>query len=348
MKKTLLIALALLLACLPALGGCGKSGQKQTVVNFLNWGEYIDPAVLAEFNDANPDILVKMKNVTSNEEMYVVCATEGSQIDVVVPSDYMVERLMNEGLLAELDHSKLSNFKNVEEYSNTRTFDPESKYSVPYMWGALGIVYNTKLVDDPVDSWDILWNEKYSGKIMMYDSIRDSLAVSLIRLGYSQNSVTQSELDAAGEELIQQKPLVLAYGTDDIKESMVSGSAALAVDYSGAAAAAIMENPDISFVIPKEGSNVWVDNLVILKSSEKQEAALRFINYLLETEISARNSEYIGYTSPDKAAMALLSEELQNNAGLFLKDEDIARCEYYHDLGDALSLYNDVWMKVKS
>lgn len=345
MKKALSLVLVVILTIVLCLTGCSGK-EKKIVVNFLNWGEYMDPDVVNEFNAMQDEIEIVCKYTTSNEEMYALCSTEGSEIDIIVPSDYMVERMINEGLLAKMDYKGMENYENIKAYSESRTFDPNSEYSVPFMCGTLGIVYNTKLVDDEVKSWDILWDEKYSGKIMMYSSIRDTMAVALSRLGYDINSTNPEEIKEAGATLMEQRPLVLAYGTDDIKTSMVGGAVALAMDYSGGAAAAIMENPDLSYVVPEEGSNVWVDNLVILENSDVKEAAMTFINYLMDTEISARNVEYIGYSSPDPKAMELVSEELQSNPALYVTDDMVARCKYFVDLGDALSYYNDEWMKI--
>ena len=347
MKKTLALVFAILLLAV-SLVGCGGAGGEKTTIHLLNWGEYLEPTLIDQFQKENPDIIVKFTNTTSNEEMYTVCATEGTEIDIVVPSDYLVERFINEGLLAELDLNNIPNFKYVEEVSKTRTFDPESKYSIPYMMGTVGIVYNKTLVDEPVDSWDILWDEKYSGQILMYDSIRDSMMVALAKLGYDINSTDPEEIAKAGELLMQQKSLVYAYLTDEIRTSMIGGSVALAVDYSGAAVGAIQENSDLDYVVPKEGSNVWVDNLVVLKSSKNKEAAERFINFLCDPEVSKKNSEYIGYTTPNAEAMKMIDPELLENPAYPISSDVLDRCEYYKDLGDDLSLYNDVWMKLRT
>ena len=340
---SLLLALLLVAALL-----CSCSGGAKTTLYLLNWGEYFDPDLITEFEDQNPDIKVKMTTTTTNEEMYTVCATEGTKIDIVIPSDYLVERFIAEDLLAELDFSNIPNFKYVEKAAQNRTFDPENKYSVPYFIGTVGIVYNTKLVDDPVDSWEILWNEKYSKKIMMYDSIRDSIMVTLAYLGYDINSVNPDELAEAGELLLKQKPFVRGYGADNIKEDMVGGSVALAVDYSGAAVQAIMENEDLAYVVPKEGSNVWMDNFVVLKSSANKEAAERFINFMCDPQVAARNSEFVGYTTPNEAALEYVGEEFTSNSAYTIPDDVLERCKYFKDLGDNMQLYNDVWMKIKT
>lgn len=347
MKRKLCLVMVVVFTLVLTLTGCSKKKEK-TVVNFLNWGEYMEPEVIDEFNASHDDIEIVCKYVTSNEEMYALCSTEGCEIDIVVPSDYMIERFIKEGLAAKLNYKDMKNFANVAEYASTCTFDPNSEYSVPFMTGTLGIVYNTKLVDEEVTSWDILFDEKYSKQIMMYSSIRDTMAVALAKLGYSINTTNPDEIEAAGELLMEQRPLVLAYGTDDIKTSMVSGSVALAIDYSGGAAAAIMENPDLDYVVPTEGSNIFVDSLVVLESSDVKEAAMEFINYLMDTEISARNTSYIGYISPDPKAMEIVleDEELSGNPGFYIPENATDFCEYFVDLGDALEKYNEVWMKI--
>ncbi|MGI6664571.1 MAG: ABC transporter substrate-binding protein [Christensenellaceae bacterium] len=347
MKNKKIFALLMVLVVLSTLVmACGGSGK--TTLNVLNWGEYLEPELIQEFEKANPDIKINYSTTVSNEEMYTVSTTKDSKVDLIVPSDYLVERLINEDMAAELDLSNIPNFKYVEDAAKTRTFDPDSKYSIPYMMGTVGIVYNKTLVDDPVDSWEILWDEKYSGKIMMYDSIRDSLMVGLSRLGYDINTTDQAQVEEAGELLKEQRPLVLSYGTDNIQYDMIGGSVALAVDYSGAAAAAIMENDDLDYIVPKEGSNIWVDNLLVMKNSKNKETAERFINFLCDPEVAARNAEYIGYTTPNKEAEAYIDAELLENPAYLITDDIIARCAYFRDLGDGLSIYNDVWMDVKT
>ena len=345
MKRICSLLLALILV---AALFCSCSGGAKTTLYLLNWGEYLDPELIKEFETQNPDIKVKMTTTTTNEEMYTVCATEGTKIDIVVPSDYLVERFMAEDLLAELDFSNIPNFKYVEKAAQNRTFDPENKYSVPYFIGTVGIVYNTTLVDDEVDSWGILWNEKYAKKIMMYESIRDSLMVALAYLGYDINTTNPDELAAAGDLLLKQRPLVRGYGADNIKDDMIGGSVALAVDYSGSAVQAIMENDDLAYVVPKEGSNVWMDNFVVLKSSKNKEAAERFINFMCDPEVAARNSEFVGYTTPNEAALEYVDEEFTGNSAYTIPEGVLDRCAYFKDLGDGLQLYNDIWMKVKT
>lgn len=330
-----------------ALAGCGGGGNK-TTLTILNWGEYLDPELLEAFKKANPDIKVNYSTTTSNEEMYTMVTSGDSSIDVIVPSDYLVERLIKEDMLAELDLANIPNFEHVEEAAKSRTFDPDSTYSIPYMMGTVGIVYNKTLVDEVPDSWDILWNEKYSGKIMMYDSIRDSIMVALSKLGYDINTTDKAQLEEAGALLKQQRPLVLSYGTDNIQSSMVGGSVALAVDYSGAAAAAIEENDDLGYVVPKEGSNIWVDNIVVMKNSKSKTAAEKFIDFLCDPEVAAQNAEYIGYSTPNAAAEEFIDAQMLENEAFVITQDQIDRCVYFKDLGEALEMYNEVWMDVKT
>lgn len=354
MKKTLAIFIVLMMCTVLLLSGCAKEEKtdKETIY-LLNWGEYLDPDLLEEFNAMQDDIIVKENTASSNEEMYAICATEGCGIDMVVPSEYMVDMMRQEGLLAELNLENIPNFQYVQDMaipeSNCTSLEDPTKYiAAPYMCGTLGIVYNTKLVDDEVTSWDILWDPKYKNQIMMYDSVRDSLAVALLKLGYDLNSTDPKEIEEAGELLVQQKPIVLAYGTDDIKDTMISGSVAMAMDYSGAAMAAIMENPDLEYTVPEEASNIWVDSICVLESSEHKEACERFINFLCDPEISGRNSSWIGYTTPNDAALDYVDEELKEISGYIIDDATKKRCTYFNYLGDTLETYYDSWIKVKA
>lgn len=350
MKKIVLVILAALLLIIP-LAGCtenegGADGRK--VVHFLNWGDYIDPQVIPMFEEENPDIKVNMSTVPSNEEMYVIATTEGTQIDVVVPSEYMIQRLMLEDRLAKLDHSKMENYQYIEDFASTCTYDPNGDYSLPYTWGTFGILYNSKMVDGEPDSWDVLFDPKYEKQILMYDSIRDSVGVALIKLGYSINTQNQQELDEAAELLVEQKPLVLAYGTDDLRMTMVSGSAALAPMYAGDAAYSMIDNPDLEYVIPKEGANIFVDGLCILNTTDVYDESLRFIDFMMRPDIAAINAEYTGYSTPEDAALELVDPEMLDNYAFNPPKEDLEKCEYYEYLDKSiLRMYEDAWMKVK-
>jgi spermidine/putrescine-binding protein len=312
----------------------------------LSWGDYIDEDVLAEFKDAHPEIEMYYDTTTSNEEMLIQVQNDSSIYDLCVPSDYTISKMVKMDLLQPLDFSQIPNFENIDPAFLGKEFDPENIYSIPYMWGTVGIVYNKTMVSEPVDSWEILWDPDYSKQIIMYDSIRDSMAVALKKLGYSLNSTDPAQIAQAEAELIRQKPLVLAYLVDDVRERMISGSAAFGVMYGGDAIYCIEENSDLEYVIPKEGSNIWFDNVVLLKRSQNTEAAHIFIDYLCDAEVAKRNSEYIGYSTPNGAAMDMMDDWKQDP--IFNPPKEVVdRCEAFVDLGDAISLYNDAWLRIK-
>jgi spermidine/putrescine transport system substrate-binding protein len=349
--KTLFRLLALSLAivlCLPMLAACGKKENGQVTLRVYNWGDYIDPDVLKAFSDANPDIKIVYDTFDSNEAM-LAKLDGGAEYDILFPSDYMVEKLVKDGKLAELDLSKLPNLKNIDDKFRNLAFDPKNAHSVPYTWGTLGILYNTSTVKGTVDSWGVLFDKTNKGKVIMYDSVRDSIAVALKYLGYSGNDRDEAHLNEAGALLRQQKAdkIVKAYMTDTIKEAMISGTASYGVVYSGDAVLCMDENEDLEYVVPKEGSNYFVDNIVVMKSSKSKEAAYRFINYLLDANVAAKNCEYIGYSSPNRAAIEVMGEAYANIGPHNPPAQILALCEVFVDLGDAAALYNRVWESVK-
>lgn len=342
MKKFAAVLLALLMICamLP-LSGC--SGKEPLYV--LNWGDYIDPELLVKFKQET-GIEVKYTTMASNEEMLIKLQSSDCIYDICFPSDYIIEKLIAQDLLYELDKEKLPNLKNIDEKFLDLDFDPANKYSVPYMWGTVGIMYNTKMVTEPVTSWSILWDERYSGQIFMYDSIRDTIGITLKMLGYSINTRDEAHIKAAEQKLIEQRPLVKAYLGDSIKERMIAGDGALSVVYSGDAMWSCDPeegNPDLAYAVPLEGSNIWFDNIVIPKVSDNKEAALMFINFLCDAENAAQNSEYIGYSTPNKAALALMDESWLNNEIYNPPQEVLNRCEVFRDLGDFVSVYSKAW-----
>ncbi len=351
MKRSLALVLLLVLSCgllLTACGGGGETEGDQMSLYILNWGDYIDEDKLEEFRAEHPEIDVHYETMTSNEEMLVQLQSPNCIYDVCFPSDYTITKLLKLDLLQKLDLSKLSNYDNTDPRFLSLEFDPDNEYSVPYMWGTVGILYNKTMVQEPVDSWSILWDERYSKQILMYDSVRDSMAVALKKLGYSLNTTNKDEIAAAEAELTAQKPLVLAYGTDDLRDKMINGNAALAVVYSGDAIAAIAENPDLDYVVPTEGSNIWFDNVVLTKSSKNVEAAHIFIDWLLDAEVAAANTEWIGYSSPNQAAMEIIPAEMRDDPIYNPAQDVIDRCEAFIDLGDAMKDYNDAWLRIKA
>lgn len=342
MKALLLIALIVSVAF--SIVGCD---QGKPTLNVYNWGDYIDPEVIEQFEEEF-NVKVNYDTFATNEDMYVSIAKGGTSYDVAFPSDYMIERMIAEGLLAKIDKNNIPNLKHIDEDFLDLDFDPNNEYSVPYMWGTVGIVYNKKMVDDEVDSWDILWDEKYKGQILMLDSQRDSIGVALKKLGYSMNTRNLDELEEAKEELIKQKPLVYAYVGDEVKELMVAEEAALAVVWSGDAVAMMRENENLDYVIPKEGSNIWFDNMVIPKNAQNKELAEEFINFMNRPEIAAKNAEYIGYSTPNAAARELLPDYMKNSRVAYPSDEDIENTEIFLDVKDMLTIYDEIWLEIKS
>lgn len=318
-------------------------------LNVLNWGEYIDPELIEIFENET-GVKVNYVEMTSNEEMLIKLRSSDSPYDLCFPSDYIIEQMIREDMLLPLDYSKIPNAKNIDPKMNefTNVFDPGAKYSLPYMWGTVGILYNTTMVEEPVDSWGILWDEKYAGNIWMYDSVRDTIGITLKYLGYEMNTRSEEEVAAARDKLIEQAPLRKGFGTDNMRTSMINGKAALALIYSGDAFAAIDENEDLAYVVPKEGSNVWYDNVVIPKTAKNVEAAFAFINFLNDGNVAAKNTEYICYSTPNKAAMDRLGEEFTEDETYNPSEEVLARCEVFHDLGEFVEVFNAAWSKIKS
>lgn len=325
----------------------GCVNNNSDVLHIYNWGDFIHPDVLDMFEEET-GIRVNQTTFDANETMYTRIVNGGSQYDVIFPSDYMIYRMINEDLLQPLNFENIPNISNIDEQFRNLEFDPNNEYSVPYMWGTVGILYNTTMVTEPVTSWNILWNPDYAGQIFMYASERDSLGIALKTLGYSLNTVNEDEIIEARDLLIQQKPLVQAYVTDNVRNFMIGNDGALAVVYSGDALYSIINNPDLNYVLPTEGSNLWVDSMVIPRTSTKVEEAEMFINFMLRPDIAALNTNYIGYSTPNIAAIEqnLIDEELINHPSFTVTDEEYDRLEVFLDLGEHRELYTRAWTTV--
>lgn len=336
-------------------GGFFYSAQNRSSaankVIVYNWGEYIDPEVLDIFEEET-GITVVYEEFETNESMFPKVQAGAVSYDVVCPSDYMIQRMIENNLLAEINFDNIPNLKNIgEQYmKQSQGFDPENKYSVPYTWGTVGILYNKTLVDDPVDSWSILWNEKYADQILMQNSVRDAFGIALKYLGYSLNSTDLDELQAAKELLMEQKPLVQAYVVDQVRDKMISNEAAIGVIYSGEAIYTQSENPDLEYVIPKEGSNVWIDSWVIPKNAQNKENAEIFINFLCRPDIAKMNFDYITYSTPNVPARDLIEDDaIRNSTIAFPDSSELDRCETYNYLGTKFdNIYNELWREIKS
>ena len=324
-------------------------GDNQLIV--YNWGEYLEPDVIPMF-EKETGIQVVYEEYETNEIMYPKIQSGAIAYDVVCPSDYMIQRMIENDLLAEIDFDNIPNIKNIGAtyLEQSRQFDPENKYSVPYCWGTVGILYNKIMVKEPIDSWSVLWDETYKDNILMQDSVRDTFAVALKYIGASLNSKDLNELEAAKQLLIEQKPLVQAYVIDQVRDKMIGNEAAIGVIYSGEAIYTQMENPDLEYVIPKEGSNLWIDSWVIPKNAKHKENAEAFINFLCRPEIAKMNFDYITYSTPNTAARELIEDPaIRNSTIAFPEAQELEHCETFRFLGDKYdALYNQLWREVKS
>ena len=340
----LVFVMCIALGMLTGLTGC--SAKEKLYV--FNWGDYIDPDVIKLFEKEYPQYKVVYDTFDTNETMYQKLVSTNIPYDVVIPSDYMVSRLIKEDRLLKLDKSKLTNYSKIMDNLKGTDFDPSEEYSVAYMWGTLGIVYNKKLVNgDNIDSWTKLWDEKYKGSILMLDSVRDTMGLTLAMLGYSMNTTDAAEVEAAGKKLAEQKPLVAQYGVDDIKQPMINGNYALCVEYSGDALWMMGQNEDLEYVIPKEGSNIWIDSMVIPNTSKNTEGAHLFIDFMCRTDIAVKNAEYIEYSTPQREALEEMDDYYKDSHVFNPSEEELSKVESFVDLGESVSLYNKAWEELR-
>lgn len=344
MKKIMALAIAAMLCLSCLLTGCGDD---RVTLNIYNWEDYIDETVLDDFQAEHPEIKVNYERFSTNEDMYNKLSKSNTKYDVLFPSDYMIEKMIDEGMLAKLDFSNIPNYQYIDEKFKNLDYDPNNEYSVPYMWGTLGILYNKKMVDETEIGWDILFGDKYKGQILMMDSVRDAMGASLKSLGYSLNSKNPAEIEAAKQKLIDQKQILLAYGFDDIKDKMVAGEAAVALVYAGDALYSIKQNPDLAYAVPKEGSNLFFDAVVVPANSEHKKEAEMFIDFLCRTDVAKRNADYIEYYTIQTEARKLMEEEDKGEMFAYPSDEELENCEIFTSLDDdTLRLYNDAWTQV--
>ena len=351
LRRVIPVALVILITVGGIFYGSQNKTRNEKQVIVYNWGEYIDPEVITMFEEET-GISVIYEEFETNEIMYPKIKSGAIAYDVVCPSDYMIERMVKEDLLAEINWDNVPNIKNIDPtyMDQSKSFDPDNAYSVPYCFGTVGILYNKTMVDEPIDSWDVLWDPKYTDNILMQDSVRDAFSVALKRKGYSLNSTDVNELEEATADLIKQKPLVQAYVIDQVRDKMIGNEAAIGVIYSGEAIYTQWENENLEYIIPKEGSNVWIDSWVIPKNAQNKENGEKFINFLCRPDIALMNFEYITYSTPNKEARALIEdEELRNSTIAFPTADMLKDCETFRFLGnDADAFYNELWNKVKA
>ncbi len=326
-------------------------GQNVTIYVY-NWGEYISDGsddsmdVVKEF-EALTGINVEYTTFDSNESLFAKLKSGSASYDVIIPSDYMVSRLADNGMLAKLNYENIPNFdKYIDAEFKNPEYDAKNEYSVPYMWGTVGVIYNTKYVDEAdVGSWNLLWNEKYAGKILMFDNSRDAFAIALSKLGYSMNTTDAEELKAAAAELAKQGSVVQAYVMDQIFDKMVEENAYIAPYYAGDYLTMAEDNEDLAFYIPKEGTNLFTDAMCIPATCQNKEAAEMFINFMCEPAVSAANTDYICYSTPISAAKELIDPEMAASEIAYPSAEVLAKTERYKNLSDeANQLMDDLWI----
>lgn len=324
-----------------------------TTLNVYNWGEYISDGsedsmnVVKEFEYLT-GIKVNYSTYDSNESMYSLIKYGGVSYDIVIPSDYMIERMINENMLQTIDTSKLKNYDLIDKKYKNLFFDPENKYSVPYSVGMVGLIYNTTLVEEEPDSWSVMWDDRYKDDVLTFNNPRDSFAIAQFLLGQDINTKDKAEWDAAAELLKKQKNVLQAYVMDEVYNKMESGSAAIAPYYAGDYLSMLDNNEDLSFVYPKEGVNIFVDSVCIPKNSENYEAAMLFIDFLLEPEIALANAEYIYYASPNTSVTENPDYSLKGDEIIYPTEENMPKCEYFHDMDTETRAYFDkLWQDVK-
>lgn len=344
-----LLSLVLALSMTLSLAGCGSKSASAGEVNVCNWGDYIDEDTVAEFEEET-GIKVNYSTYSDNESLYSTLKNGSTDYDVICPSDYMISRLISEDMLEELDFGNIPNIENLdEEFRSGLEYDPEGAYSVPYLWGVVGIIYNTTMLDYVPTSWDVLWDEALAGQILMFDNSRDAIGIALKSLGYSYNTTNADEIKAAVDKLIAQKPLVQAYVMDQIFDKLEAGEAIVGPYYAGDAVVMMEDNPDLACIYPDEGSNYYVDAWCVPKGASHKENAEAFINFMCEKEIMAANATYDTYAPPSSAARELLDEDLRDNDLLYAPDDVRAKCEIYKNLPqETLDLYDAEWIRMKA
>ena len=363
MKKAIVYALILCMILCTFLSACNGSSNQPTSssptapttpttggeVYVYNWGEYIDMDILREF-EKETGIKVHYSEYQNNEEMYSILKSGIATYDVIIPSDYMISRMIDEGMLEELDFSNIPNIDLIDDAYKYLEYDPDGKYSVAYMTGTVGIIYNSAMIDDEITGWGALFDEKYAGKILMFNNPRDAFGIALKYLGYYQNTTNEDEIREAYDLLVAQKPILQAYVMDQIFDKLESGEAAIGPYYAGDYLIMIENNPDLVFVRPVEGSNAFVDAMCIPKGAKNKTNAELFINFMSSTDIALKNMEYIWYASANYEAAEILMEELDEDdiEIMFASEETLANCDVFTNLpADILELYDTLWSELK-
>lgn len=324
----------------------GKAGSD--TVTIFNWGEYIDPDVIAQF-EKESGYRVVYETFDSNEAMMTKIEQGGTSYDIAIPSEYAIEKMKEKHLLLPIDHTKIPNLKNIDPYFLDLSFDHKNEFSIPYFWGTVGIVYNPTLLNGQTfKSWDALWDPSLKGQVLLVDSAREVIGMGLNSLGYSLNSTDEHELQEASAKLKKLTPNVKAIIGDEVTQLMVNKEAAVALTWSGQAADMMSENEDLDYAVPEEGSNLWFDNMVIPKTAANVDGAHAFINFMLKPEIAAQNADYVGYSTPNKSAMELMDKDVVSDERFYPTEEMRDNLEVYNNLGlKMLGEYNELFLKFK-
>ena len=351
MKKkvfALVLSVVMVMSLTAGLTGGGSSAESKGEVNVYNWGEYIDETLLDEFTQQT-GIKVNYTTYSDNESLYSMLSSGTADYDVIIPSDYMISRLISEGMLEKLDFDNIPNYSYIDDTYKSLEYDPDNEYSVAYTWGTVGIIYNTTMLDYVPDSWSVLWDENLSGQILMFDNSRDALGIALKYLGYSQNTTDEAQIKEAVDLLIEQRPLVQSYVMDQIFDKLEGGEAAVGPYYAGDAITMIAENPDLAFVTPKEGTNLFVDAMCVPKGAANKANAEAFINFMCDPKNMAKNIEFIGYSSPSSAARELLSDDLKDSEIAYPDTSLLANDDTFINLPQAtLDLYDSEWVRLRT
>ena len=348
----------MMMATVLTLTACGGNAKAERVVNVCSWGEYIDESLINQF-EKETGIKVNYQTADSNETLYSQLSIGGADYDVIVPSDYMIGRLIAEDMLAELNYDNIPNYSLIDERYKGLSYDPENKYTVPYAWGTLGIIYNTTMVDEPITSWGAMFDEKYAGQVIMIRNSRDALAAGLLYLGYDINTTDEAQIREACQLLADAKSKGVYQGffMDEIFQKMEGGNAAIGMYYAGDYLTMLDNNPDLAFVVPDEGSNWFVDAMCVLKNAQHKEEAEAWINFIASTQASLANMDYIWYASPNTEALEgypAYYEEVNGEAldmdlyEIMAAPKDVLdRCDLYVNLpSQTLTLYNDLWTQL--
>ena len=339
----------MMMAATLLLTGCGNGGSEERVVNVCSWGEYIDEDLIYQFEEET-GIKVNYQTAESNEALYSLLKTGAGDYDVIVPSDYMIGRLIAEDMLAELNYDNIPNYALIDDQYKGLSYDPDNKYTVPYTWGTVGVIYNKKYVDEAdLGSWELLWNSKYSGKILMFDNPRDAFAISELLLGLDLNTENEDELRSAAYKLIEQKPLVQSYVMDQIYDKMEREEAWIAPYYAGDYLQMVQENEDLGFYFPKEGFNLFIDAMCIPKSCQNKAAAEAYINFLCDAQVAGENLDYLGYSTPISAAKEYMDPDMVASDIAYPSEDTLAMGSAFSYLGEQTNqLMDSLWLEVKT